>query len=402
MKTGMVPLRAVAIAALVGVVCSNRCEAANPQDITKVLDTIRRESGLVALAAAVVSNGEIVAVGAIGERKHNSGVSVTVNDGFHLGSCTKAMTATLIAMLVDEGKVGWETTLAKVLPDIAMRREYKEVTIRHLLEHRGGLPHESWPEGRSFVDIHNLPGNPRQQRLAYIKMILNQTPVAKAGDKYVYSNAGYAILGVIAEDVTNTQWEELMRKRLFEPLGMKSAGFGAMGVEGKIDQPWQHVKGAFGAKKAVGPGKYSDNPPAIGPGGTVHCSMGDWGKFIMLHLEDGRVGGRQLIEAETLRQLRQPHFGGDYAGGWLAVERSWGGGRVYTHTGSNNQNYAAAWMAPMKRYAVIAATNQAGWDEQMVLDKAAATLIEMFKPAAERTEHPDVSDERTASDGPVD
>ena len=352
-------------------------DAANIADI---LEPIRKEYKLPALAAVVVSKGKVIGLGAVGERKYKSGINVTTNDRFHLGSCTKAMTATMIGMLVERGKLRWDMTLAEALPGLAMNDAYKPVTIRHLLAHRAGLPNASWPTGKTFMDMHNLPGKPRQQRFAYAKLMLNQKPQAKPGEKYTYSNAGFAIAGVIAEEATDTAWEELMQTMLFEPLGMKTAGFGAMGTPGKIDEPWQHKRGLFGRKKAIAPGRYSDNPPVIGPGGIVHCSMGDWAKFIILHLKKGSFAGRQLIKAEILKELRKPYFGGNYAGGWLAVDRSWGGGRVFTHSGSNSQNYAVVWMAPLKRYAVLVATNQGGGNEAKAVDKVAATLIRKFKP----------------------
>ncbi|MCD6394207.1 MAG: beta-lactamase family protein [Planctomycetes bacterium] len=352
-------------------------DAANIADI---LEPIRKEYKLPALAAVVVSKGKVIGLGAVGERKYKSGVSVTTNDRFHLGSCTKAMTATMIGMLVERGKLRWDMTLAEALPGLAMNDGYRLVTIRHLLAHRAGLPNASWPSGKTFMDMHKLPGNPRQQRLTYAKLMLNQKPQAKPGEKYVYSNAGFAIAGVIAEEATDTAWEELMRTMLFDPLGMKTAGFGAMGTQGKIDEPWQHKRGLFGQTRAIAPGRYSDNPPVIAPAGTVHCSMGDWAKFVILHLEKGSFAGRQLIKPETLAELRKPYFGGNYAGGWGVLDRSWGGGRVFSHSGSNNQNYAVVWMAPLKRYAVLVVTNQGGGSEAKALDKVAATLIRKFEP----------------------
>ncbi len=360
-----------------------RSDPADIADLEQTLEPIRCEFDLPALAAAVVHNGQVIALGAVGERKHKSGIKVTVDDKFHLGSCTKAMTATLVAMLVEQGRLRWDTTLAEALPNLRMLEPYKSVTIAHLLANRSGLPNESWPQGKTFMDMHNLPGTSRAQRLAYAEMILNQEPKAAPGEKYIYSNAGFSILGVIAEETMDQSWEAMMQSMLFEPLGMKTAGFGAMGSEGRIDQPWQHVyrKGLlFAGKKAIAPGRYSDNPPVIGPGGIVHCSMADWAKFIILHLEDGAYDGRQLIKPQTLQQLRRPRFGGDYAGGWQVADRTWGGGRVFTHSGSNNQNYAVVWMAPLKRYAVLVATNQGRGNEAKALDKVAATLIGAFAP----------------------
>ncbi|MBV9848767.1 MAG: serine hydrolase, partial [Armatimonadetes bacterium] len=152
--------------------------------------------------------------------------------------------------------------------------------------------------------------------------------------------------------------------------------FGAMGTPGRIDQPWQHTV-VDGKHQPIGPGPLSDNPSVIAPAGTVHCAVGDWAKFVALHLQ-GEQGTSRLLQPRTLRRLHAPQFGGDYAGGWLVTDRPWGGGRVLTHAGSNTQNYAVVWMAPLDDFAVLVATNQGGARAAQATDAAAATLIRHF------------------------
>lgn len=356
--------------------------------LEELLAPIREKHKLPALAAAVIVDGRLAAAGAVGVRKADANVPVTRDDAFHIGSCTKAMTATLIAQLVDEGKLRWDMPLPEALPELAkdMHAGYRTVTIRHLLAHRGGIA-PNIPPGRSFGALHDLPGTQRQQRLAYARMLLATPPSAKPGEKYVYSNAGYAIAGAVAERAAGAGFEQLLRKRLFEPLGMKTAGFGAMGGPGPIEQPWQHV-GKAGKSRPIRPGPKSDNPPVIGPAGRVHCSIGDWAKFIAAHLA-GPAGRKCPIhlKPDTWRVLHEPPFGGNYAMGWIATPRDWGGGRVLTHAGSNTMNFSVVWMAPKRNFAVLVATNlgpptvAAG-----PCDEAAATLIRRFLPKAGRRE----------------
>jgi CubicO group peptidase (beta-lactamase class C family) len=309
-----------------------------------LLEPIRQRYSLPAMAAAVILDGHMIVWDATGVRKSGSDVKVTPNDKFHIGSCTKAMTATLTAMLVERGKLRWDITLSSALPDMAdeIHPDYRDVTLKHILAHRGGLPsaNESWPKGKSFMDMHNLPGSTVEQRAAYTRMILSQEPEAKPGTKYIYSNAGYSIAGVIAEQTMKRPWERLMRTMLFQPLGMRTAGFGAMGTPGKIDEPWQH-KIRDDKHVAVEPGRLSDNPPVLGPGGTVHCSIRDWAKFVIEHLKGARGAG-VLLKGETFEVLHTPGFGGDYASGWAVTKRDWGGGKVLTHAGSNNMSVAKA------------------------------------------------------------
>jgi CubicO group peptidase (beta-lactamase class C family) len=348
--------------------------------ITPIVESVRQAHDLPALAAAVIVDGKLCAVTATGVRKAGTDIKVTEADQFHLGSCTKAMTATLIAMLVERGKLRWDATLAELLPDLAdeMLPVFRDVTLRHLLAHRAGLPGSgaSWPKGMSFRDMHNLPGAPMQQRLTYTGLMLRQEPVAAPGEKYVYSNAGYAIAGTIAEQTMKTPYETLMKEMLFEPLGMDSAGFGAMGTPGQIDQPWQH-RFVRGKLRSTGPGRFSDNPPVIGPGGTVHCSMADWAKFVLVHLKS-RQGIETILRPSSVVELHTPDFGGDYAKGWRVASRDWAGGEALTHRGTNNQNYAVVWMAPQRNFAVLVATNQGGGDVTKACDGLCAKLIKEY------------------------
>ena len=349
-------------------------------DLGPLLEPIRKKYDLPALAGAVILQGQTTAWGATGVRKAGSKVKVTDNDKFHIGSCTKAMTATIIAMLVEQGKLRWDIMLSEALPAMAddMHPDYRNVTLSHLLDHRGGLPpsKRSWPEGKSFMDMHNLPGNAMEQRLAYARMILRQEPEAKPGTKYIYSNAGYSIAGVIAEQAMKTPWESLMRTMLFKPLGMRTAGFGAMGTPGRIDQPWQHRMNDE-KLKAIEPGRLSDNPPVLGPGGTVHCSIRDWARFTAAHLNGPRSKG-VLLKSKTFELLHTSGFGGDYSSGWVVTKRDWAGGKVLTHTGSNTMSFAVVWMAPKREFAVLAASNQGGGSVEKACNEACWTLIKEF------------------------
>lgn len=359
-------------------------EQVQPENLNSLLDPILKKYDLPALAGAIVTSKGLTAVGAVGVRKYGTDTPVTVDDQFHLGSDTKAMTATLLATFVEEGKLSWSTTLEQVFPDLALGRQsmmfpaYRKITLEQLLAQRTGFTDESWPMGKDFADVHNLPGSPREQRAAYVAMVLSEPPVNEPGSKFVYSNRNYAVAGAIAEKVANDSWENLMQKRIFGPLGMQTCGFGAMGTYAgsdpkKIDQPWQHTLILFG-HRAIEPGPLADNPPAIGPAGTVHCSIIDWGKFVSAHLR-GEQGKPGILKPETFKRLHTAPFGGDYAFGWLVLDRPWAGGPALNHAGSNTQNFAIVWMAPAKDFAVLVATNQAGGETFNACDAAASAMI---------------------------
>lgn len=373
-----------AITVLCGPATADSMQAAKLRslDMHSLLEPVRVEYNVPALAGAIVYGRQVISYGAVGLRKAGSDVKVTDDDKFHLGSCTKAMTATMIGMLVEQGKLNWDDTIGDVLGKQFGQKidaAYCDVKLRQLLSHWGGLPSESWPKGMSFQDVHKLPGSPREQRLEYAKRILAQKPTVTPGTKYIYSNAGYSIAAVMAEEVMDKSWESLMRTMVFDPCGMKTAGFGAMGSPGKIDQPWQH-KYAIGLHVPIEPGPTSDNPPAIAPGGTVHCSMRDWAKFVAVHIS-GMAGKRRLLKNETLEILHHPTYGDDYAMGWLVTKRDWAAGKALHHSGTNNMNYAVVWVSPKKKFAVMAATNQGGDKAFKACDKAVSEMINKITSA---------------------
>jgi CubicO group peptidase (beta-lactamase class C family) len=334
------------------------------------------------MAACVIARGATVHRGAVGVRKHGDPQAVTVEDRFHLGSCTKAMTAVLVAMMIEEGKARWDSRLDEMLPDTpSMHADLRAVTLDHLLAHRSGLSPTLHPRPASLaalVEARRSTAASRQARAQFVAGALAAKPAAAPGAQYLYCNAGYIVLGAIVERLTDTPWEDLMRQRLFGPLGMATAGFGAMGEPGKVDQPWQHRDQA-GKRTPIGPGPLSDNPPELGPAGTAHSSVGDWARFIAAVL-DGAANRAKLLKRATWRRLLTPQFGGNYAGGWLTTKRDWGG-HVLNHAGSNTMSFCVAWLAPERRYAVAVMANLGGDTAARACDEAAGALIGRFPPA---------------------
>lgn len=354
-----------------------------------VLEPIREANGLPALAAAVVQSGETVAIGAVGVRKAGSSKRVSAGDKWHIGSCTKSMTAALAGMLVEEGKLRWQSTLAEMFPELApeMQPPWRAVTLEQLLSHHGGAPHDLEEHGL-WGRLWQRVGNPPREQRAYLtrELLMKHQPSAKPDTKYIYSNAGYALVGHAIEGMLDCPWEQVLRERLFEPLGMTSAGFGAPATIGKIDQPWGHKPAEGGGFEPVLPGLHADNPAAIGPGGTVHCSITDLARYAAWHLAGAReVGARHaspLLAPQTFRKLHTP-FAADseYALGWVATERSWAEGTVLTHAGSNTMFYAVIWIAPEKNFAVVVCANAGGDTAEKATDITASTLIHQYLPA---------------------
>jgi CubicO group peptidase (beta-lactamase class C family) len=316
-----------------------------------MLESVRQEYGLPALGAAIVTPAGVYVLDVVGTRQHGRSTPVSERDLWHLGSDTKAMTATLAAVLIDQGLLAWATTLGEVFPELirssSVHPSYASLTILHLLQQRTGQRGNYEAGDLRFLAAEGLTN--AQRRKAYVAYRLIQPPVLPL--EHSYSNHNYVIAGAMLEKVTGRPWEELMRTELFDPLRMETAGFGPPGEKmigsffAEPDQPRGHE--GYGAERQS---SFDDNPPATGPAGNVHASLRDWAKFIRLHL-NGSEGDLQLSPSSTA-MLHTPVEG--YAGGWGSD------GTTLWHDGSNNLWFARAVVYLQDQFGVVIVTNVGG------------------------------------------
>lgn len=295
------------------------------------------------IIAAIISGDSIIAIASAGERKAGSGVKFTINDVVHLGSCTKAMTAAMLATLVAEGKLSWDTKLIEAIPELKNRihADYHKITLWQLLTHRAGIPKNSRDDGAfNRKEI-------KARRLAILKDNF-QSPATYQMDEFHYSNFGYMIAACMAEQITGLSWESLMKQRLFDPLGMTTAGFGNPNKNNAIDQPWGHHK--FVGKWRPSDAYYDES---INPAGRVYCSVNDWAKFIFLWL----TKENSILERKYLDKLIEPVSDHFYAAGWGVAEQDWAKGIAFNHSGSNEIWYAIVTVAPNLDRSFVVATN---------------------------------------------
>ena len=341
------------------------------EDLNALLAPIRERHKMPALGAAVIVKGKLVALGVDGVRKVGDEAAVTTHDLWHLGSCTKAMTATLFAQQVAEGKLQWTSSLGEALPDLrdGMHASARKITVAQLLQHRSGLP--SQPPTAQWVSLFSFDGSNLEARREVAQTMLESQPEAAPGERFQYSNAGYMIAGAALERATGKSWQQLIQARLFDVLDMSSAGFGAPGHDDKVEQPWGHMT-VDAADKPM----FADNPPSLGPAGTVHASLEDWARFLAMHLGVVVEAGKPVCSASSLATLHQPPKGGDYALGWVVTKRDWATGPVLWHNGSNTLWYAVTWMAPDMGFAVLVTCNHGGGSK--ACDEVAGACIKRF------------------------
>lgn len=360
-----------------------RLESHALRDLNALLEPIRAANNVPAVACAVVLSNRLVGLGAVGLRK--AGVAdapVTLSDVWHHGSLTKSMTATLAAMLVEDGRLQWSSTLAEVFPDVApaMNPQWRGVTLEQLCAHRSGAPGDLNPSG-IWSQVWNFTGTPRSGRRLLLNKLTALAPSSPPGTRYEYSNAGYALAGHMLETILNRPWEDLLTERLFVPLGMTSGGFGVPATPRHVNQPWGHQV-VNNQPSPIEPGPSADNPPAIGPAGTVHCSVIDLAKYAAFHVAGQRADSPLLHQSSFLKLHTALANNANYALGWLQVDRPWSKGKALTHAGSNTQWHSVIWMAPERQFAVVALCNLAtasGSNPGVnATDQISSTMISQF------------------------
>ncbi|MFT6928495.1 MAG: CubicO group peptidase (beta-lactamase class C family) [Psychromonas sp.] len=299
-----------------------------------------------ALAAVLVHDGQIIEMAATWTRAISSSNPVTTEDKWHLGSLTKSMTSTLAAILVKQGVISWNTTIADVYPKLSgvMNSQYENVRIDQLLSHTSGM-RANLPALNSYqtssLDIES-------QRQKMLEEALNLNPEAEQG-QFLYSNLGYMVAGTMMERLTNTSWETLLENNLFTNLGMASSGFGVPDARDNLSQPIGHLSQGSGWKASN-----TDNPAVLGPAGTVHSSLEDMGKYIATHLAGARgndIAG--LLAAAEFSKLHTAAENSNYALGWVVADKSLG------HNGSNTMWLADIKIFSDKNTALFIATNAA-------------------------------------------
>jgi CubicO group peptidase (beta-lactamase class C family) len=361
------------------------------------LEQTRAKHGLPALAAAVVKDGKIVASGAVGVRALGSAVKVTIGDRFHLGSDTKAMTATLAGMMVDEGKLQWTSTIGDVLGAElpGLNRRLAAVTLEQLLSHTSGIPSDT----NAIIKLYYSPDafhyNLPALRLRLLSAWKSHAPSTPPGAAFHYANLAYITVGAMLEKVAGISWEELITTRIYAPLGLASAGLGPQASTGKLDAPVGHDVSDKGVITPMPWGPAADAPPVVGPAGSAHMSVLDFAAWAGWNAGRGKRGP-PLVKPDTLAALYRPRITvaklassrpgtpkeGQYAFGWGVVKFDWTSGPVLTHNGSNSMNLAKIIVDPDHDLGVVVMTNFPGQVAEDATNETIEALYRRHAPKA--------------------
>jgi CubicO group peptidase (beta-lactamase class C family) len=333
-----------------------------------VLDAVFAEAAPPALVAGIVTREGLGWAGVRGVRRAGAGDAATLDDRWHLGSNTKAMTAAVFGRLVQQGRARWNMPLAEAFPSLTVDPAWGAATLDDLMHHRAGLldgplVNQAWLVA-AHADRRPLP----QQRAEFAARALGAPPAGPAG-AFAYGNGNYIVLGAAIETLTGQSWETVMQTELYAPLGLTTAGFGPPQGEA----PWGHSGGV-----GVDPAGLADNPRALGPAGTAHMGMADYARFIAAMMG----GAPDWMTEATRRRLLTPATGSPpaYAAGWGVGSMPWAGvggpGPTITHNGSNTLWFATVLAAPERGLGFIALSNVGvAWTCMTMVRRLAETRV---------------------------
>jgi CubicO group peptidase (beta-lactamase class C family) len=343
-----------------------RASAQSTGQLTKILMSAKEGTRTPAMGAIVFRDGKIAALAVTGLRRGDRPDRALLGDSWIIGSTGKPQTVAMIARLVDRGILSWDAPLSMMLPALAarMQPEYRTVTLIQLLSHHAGLPENI--SDVAYIQSFLADKRPlNAQRLAYIKRALSEPPAYAPGTDFGYSNTGFLIAAAVAERATGRTYETLMRREIFQPLGMSSAGFGAT----PRGQPSGHQSG-----KPIGP----SNSLMFAPAGNLHMSLGDWARFNLDQLAGAKEKGKLLsLASYRLMQTAQPN--GPTGLDW-GIQSSIAGrkGPVLVHGGSDGHWFAFVVLFPGSGNGALVIDNAS---EDMGGDAAAKAALKEILPS---------------------
>ena len=264
-------------------------------DVEKLAQKEIQENALPGLAMAVVFQDKMVYAKGFGVRDVNTKAPVDADTVFQLASVSKSIGSTVVAELVSEGKITWDSKLSTLDPAFAMFDPWvtREITIRDMYAHRSGLPEHA---GDLLEDLEFT-------RAEILHRLRYQHPESSFRSHYAYTNFGMTEGGIAAAEAYGLEWEEASEQKLYRPLGMTSTSSRYADFVARPNKALGHV--LVDGKWMQ---KFKRDPDTESPAGGVSSSVSDLAKWMRLQLANGKFGGKQIVNEKALAETHHPHM----------------------------------------------------------------------------------------------
>ena len=321
----------------------------------KMIRKLMDDYNVAGMSVALIQDGKVVSLEGYGQRDVAAALPMTADTVMPIGSITKTFTALALGMLVDEGKLSWDTPVINYIPTLKLSSDLltQNVTVRDLMCHRTGVPKYDLQAIYCVME----DGAEMVRSLEYLETN------AAFRTKLQYSNQMVSLAGYLVEVITGTPYQEFVRERIFTPLGMESTDF-------EVDSLPKYEKTSKGYVFANGT---FIEPPymhlgAFAPSGAIVSTASDMSKYALFHLRGGVVDGSRLISEESLREMHSPQVIGtpyfwnfeefqstEYGLGWFTdIYR---GVKMIGHGGNTNGFSAQMTLLPAQNAAIVALSN---------------------------------------------
>ena len=308
------------------------------EDVDQFVTAYLKQNGLPGASIVIVKDGKIVYEKGYG---HDSeGEPITEKSLMRIGSVSKSFTAFAVLQLVDDGKVELDEPVVKYLPELQLDDpRWKEVTIRQLLNHTSGVPNPiiippatNLKAGVERLNVWELQSGP--------------------GEKDFYSNANYWALALLVERVSEMEFSQYLKQKIFSPLGMNDS----LTAVNSGDFVQGLPKGYVTAYGTAMPWTELEQM-SMGSGGIV-TTASDMGKWLSMQTNEGKTGtGEQLLSKDQLEASHSPQPGSEkYGLGWSVSSPDVKPGRI-SHSGAKTTYQAQQDIIPSSGYAVAVLLN---------------------------------------------
>ena len=353
-------------------------ELANWTNLANLSAKIAKKSQAPAMGIAMIRRGVPSEV-ATGVTKVGGKIHVLPGQVWSIGSIGKPLCATVIGRLIELGRLRWNETLKEALPSVAMNSDCAQITLEQLMHHRGGIRPDL---GFKEAEVRAIVGeakSPSQIRANYGRDILKQKPVVPPGSQFIYSNAGYAVLSLVAEKAYGKSYEQILKDLVFKPLGLDHSFTGTDKLP--TARPSGHTDDGYKLtpQDATGPMEFM----FAGAGGGIYMSVGDLARFGQAHLI-GLNGKDGFMKAATVLRLHSGEAEGQrlprkYACGW-GIETLPNMEPFHGHNGSNGTMRAELAIFPSAGLVVAAAVNRGGEAEPSPAMEAVLAIGARYAP----------------------
>ena len=345
--------------------------AAPPKDFDARVKSVMAASEVPGATVAIVENGVVTLARGYGVRKLGASDAVDADTLFQIGSTTKAFTAAALAILVDEGKLGWDDRVIDHLPGFRMYDPWvtREITVRDLLVHRSGL-------GRGQGDLMFVPST-EISRADLVRRIRFLKPATSFRSGFAYDNVLYAVAGQVVEAVSGKRWEDFVEERILAPAGMRISVTNDIDRLAVANRAFPH--GRVGELRGVGEQQVFDEKKValganVGPAGAIASGANDLARWLQVQLSGGQLPGSEnrLFSAASGQEMwkpvvpvpitplpppladAMPQFRG-YALGWSVQD--YRGHKIVAHGGGTQGFRAVVVLIPEKNVGFAIANN---------------------------------------------